>query len=300
MNVELQHIFTGHADAVYSLCAGHEPHFFYSGSADNFVGCWNNETGTFEKPLIKSTGSIYSLLHDVENQLLYVGQRRGIVLIVDLTRQKSPKSVQAHEGDIFSIVQDTDGKIYTAGGDGHLKIWSAIDFHLLHDFKLSTTNVRCIHLSSQNQEIFAGMSDHTIRVFDMQTLEQKQVLTGHQNSVFTIESLDANRMITAGRDAIFIIWQKKNNLWEQSGTVQAHLYTVNHLSLSPNGQFLASASRDKTFKIWDAQTMKLLKVIDQKFPDTHTHSVNRVLWMDNHQIISTGDDKKIISWKISE
>lgn len=300
MQVELQHIYTGHADAVYSLCEGHEPHLFYSGSADNFVGCWNAETGTFQNPLVKSTGSIYSLLHDMENRVLYVGQRYGIVLIVDLNKQESPRSVQAHDGDVFSIVKDKTGNILTAGGDGHMKVWTSKEFKLLHDFRLSTANVRCIHFSPQKDEIFAGLSDHTIRVFDAGTYIQKQVLTGHQNSVFTIESLDENRLITAGRDAVFLIWEKENAQWIHTQTIPAHLYTVNHLSISPDGKLLASASRDKTFKIWDAATLTLLKVMDQsKFSEAHTHSVNRLLWMGNQHLISTGDDKKIFSWQIS-
>lgn len=300
MNIELQHIFTGHADAVYSLCHGHESPFFYSGSADQFVGCWNNITGTFEKPLVKSTGSIYALLHDKENQLLYVGQRRGTVIIVDLTRQNEPKSVQAHDGDIFSIVQDYAGKIYTAGGDGYLKIWDALDFHLIHSSRLSTTNVRCIHFTSENNELIVGLSDHTIRIFDAQTLELKQILTGHKNSVFTIESLNSKKLVSAGRDAVFIVWEKVSDKWEKSEVIQAHLYTVNHLALSPDKKLLASASRDKTFKIWNADSLQLLKVIDiNKFPNMHTHSVNRLLWIDDEQLLSTGDDKKIISWKLA-
>jgi WD40 repeat protein len=75
---------------------------------------------------------------------------------------------------------------------------------------------------------------------------------------------------------------------------------VNHLSLSPNKKLLASASRDKTIKIWDAESLELLKVLDRtKYPTSHTHSVNRLLWLNDDTLISTGDDRKVICWKIS-
>lgn len=297
MKVELLHIYTGHADAIYALCKGHAEGIFYSGSADQFVGSWNAALGTFDKPLVKATGSIYALCHDIPQQTLYVGQRKGIIIQVDLTKEQIPRSYQAHESDVFCIEQVDENRIATGSADGHLKIWSKNPFKLLHDFKLSDTSIRSIHI--YQKEIFVGLSDHTIRVFDTDTWTQKQLLQGHQNSVFTITTIDENTLVSAGRDATFIIWKKTDHQWISAQSIPAHMYTVNHLSLSPNGQLLASASRDKTFKIWDAQTMKLLKVINrQKVEAAHTHSINRVLWLDDQTLLTTGDDKKIIAWQV--
>jgi WD40 repeat protein len=299
MNIEIQHIIKGHADAVYSLCLGHEKHLFYSGSADHFVGCWNEDTGVFEQPLVKSTGSIYSLYHDSANQNLYVGERNGIILKVDLTKEIPPKAIQAHDGDVFSLIEGKNGLIISGGSDGHLKVWTK-DLQLIKDFHLSNKNIRCIQFFEDDNEILVGLSDHTIRVLNADTFEHIQILEDHKNSVFTIEKIDSNRFISAGRDAVFMVWQKENHHWKNTKTIPAHLYTVNHLSLSPNKKLLASASRDKTIKIWDAESLDLLKVLDRtKYPTSHTHSINRLLWLNENTIISTGDDRKVISWKIS-
>jgi WD40 repeat protein len=299
MNIEIQHIIKGHADAVYYLCLGHEKHLFYSGSADHFVGCWNNNTGEFEQPLVKSTGSIYSLYHDSANQNLFVGERNGIILKVDLTKEIPPKAIQAHDGDVFSLIEGKDGQIISGGGDGHLKVWTK-DLLLIKDFHMSNKNIRCIQFFEEDNEILVGLSDHTIRVLNADTFEHIQILEDHKNSVFTIEKIDSNRFISAGRDAVFMVWLRENNHWKNTETIPAHLYTVNHLSLSPNKKLLASASRDKTIKIWDAESLELLKVLDRtKYPTSHTHSVNRLLWLNDDTLISTGDDRKVISWKIS-
>jgi hypothetical protein len=37
-----------------------------------------------------------------------------------------------------------------------------------------------------------------------------------------------------------------------------------------------------------------------KFEAAHTHSVNRVLWADEEQLLSAGDDKKILGWIIKD
>lgn len=299
MNVELRHVFNGHVGANYSLCNGLESHLFYSGSADRFVGSWDTKTGKLIGPLVRGSSSIYSLWLDAATSTLYVGQRQGTVLIIDLTKKKEPRSIQAHSGDIFSIALNEYGHVITAGGDGRLKVWDQKDFQLLYDLYISTKSVRSLHLSANKDEFYIGGSDHTVRVFNAKDMTEKQTLVGHSNSVFTIQSIGNDQLITSGRDAIFIVWRKKKDEWVMSKRVSAHLYTVNHISLSPNGRLLASASRDKTIKIWDAYSLELLKVIDnKKYPEGHSHSVNKLLWKDDHLLISTGDDRKIISWNI--
>ncbi|MCO5248210.1 MAG: WD40 repeat domain-containing protein [Chitinophagales bacterium] len=299
MNIELQHHFKGHAWAVYTFTKGIEEDSFYSGSADKFVGSWNIKTLEFNGPLVKGSGSIYTIVLDRDRKLLYVGQRDGVILIVDLTKEKPPRAIQAHDGDVFAMARDDQGCIYSGAGDGVLKIWTS-EMELIKAHPLSTKNIRSIHISPYGQEFYVGISDHTTRVFDIESVVQKQVLVGQQNSVFTIETLDENRIITSGRDATIFLWEKQNNEWFNTTTIPAHNYTINHLSISPNQQLFASAGRDKTIKVWDAKTLDLLKVLTrEKYKDAHTHSVNRLLWYDDQTLISGGDDRKVLVWKLS-
>lgn len=81
--------------------------------------------------------------------------------------------------------------------------------------------------------------------------------------------------------------------------IPAHWYAINDLKLSPDGKYFASASRDKTIKIWDANSYELLKVLDNEKFEGHTHSVNSLLWVNEHLLLSTGDDRQIIAWEIN-
>jgi WD40 repeat protein len=81
----------------------------------------------------------------------------------------------------------------------------------------------------------------------------------------------------------------------QSPEQAAHLFTLNHIAFSPDGHLFATASRDKTFKIWDAQTYELLKVVDTLRLGGHINSVNRLLWHGGG-LISVSDDRRAIIW----
>lgn len=56
---------------------------------------------------------------------------------------------------------------------------------------------------------------------------------------------------------------------------------------------------DKTIKLWEAENMDLLKVIDYQKNESHQSSVNKILWIDRKRFISCSDDKKIILFEIN-
>ena len=77
------------------------------------------------------------------------------------------------------------------------------------------------------------------------------------------------------------------------------MYAINHIVFSPDGSKYATASMDKSIKIWDAEKHKLLKVIDKSRHAGHGTSVNKLLWTQHeHWLVSASDDRSISVWDI--
>jgi WD40 repeat protein len=82
--------------------------------------------------------------------------------------------------------------------------------------------------------------------------------------------------------------------------IPAHNYHINDIKFNPSASLFATVSMDKTLKIWDSETLKLLKVVDRFKQDAHTNSVNKIIWLNENELITCGDDKLIFQWEIIE
>ncbi|MEH2159652.1 MAG: WD40 repeat domain-containing protein, partial [Nostoc sp.] len=89
--------------------------------------------------------------------------------------------------------------------------------------------------------------------------------------------------------------EPKENRAIEVNTLEGHSNVVISVAYSPNGQQLASASDDKTIKIWDVSSGQLLKTLTG-----HSSEVISVAYSPNgQQLASASYDKTIKIWDVS-
>ena len=79
--------------------------------------------------------------------------------------------------------------------------------------------------------------------------------------------------------------------------IPAHNYMIYDLQFI--GEYLLSASRDKTIKCWNANDLSILQRLDFKSKG-HKHSVNALVILSTDSFVSCSDDRQVISWKVKE
>lgn len=298
--VEKIDTFSGHQDCVYALAESSEPGKFYSAAGDGFVVEWNQAIPDLGVPIARVHNSIYAVeLHRNSGQL-WVGHNFDGIHVINPRKKAAEHSLKLSKSAIFDI------KFYeeialVGSGDGIVSIIDVPNLAFKRHLKASDKSVRTIAINARTKEFAVGYSDHKIRVFSLQDFTLKYVLIGHINSVFTLRyTTDGNLLVSGSRDAKLISWDV-NNSYAQLQLVNAHLFAINDLALSPAGDLFATCSMDKSIKIWDAQTLQLLKVIDRGRYAGHGTSINRLLWTNFHnQLLACSDDRTISAWEISE
>jgi len=290
---------TGHEASVYTLAFDSSEKHFLSGGGEGWIVRWDMENPELGKLLARAQGNIYALCHLPEQELLIAGNMNGGMHWIDLQDQTKSRDIQHHQKGVFAIKVWKD-KVLSLGGDGMLSQWSIKERRVVESLHLTNKSLRSIAIHPSRNELAIGASDHQIYILDADNWEIKKTIEkAHENSVFSLQyDPKGDYLWTGGRDAHLKTWEVAKD-YQLVADQSAHWFTINDIAFHPKGHLLATASRDKTIKIWDAQTFKLLKVLETIRDGGHINSVNALYWSSyNNYLISCSDDRSLIIWKI--
>jgi WD40 repeat protein len=292
---------TGHRDCVYTVERGPQTNQFFSSGADGIVAQWDLTQPDTAQLVAKVSSSVYALKYLPEQNWLLIGHNQNSLEVLDLAQKAILKTIPLPQAAIFDIqVHGSLPLAYVALGNGVLLLVDLEKLAVVKSMQLSEKSVRSVAVHPAGQEIAVGLSDHRILILDAQTLVVKQTLESHTGSVFTVAyTPNGEYLISGSRDAHLKIWKVKENYSEHASII-AHLFTINHITFHPNGRLFATCSMDKSVKIWDAETFKLLKVIDKARHAGHGTSVNKLFWSGHwNQLVSCSDDRSISVWALT-
>ena len=287
----------GHRASVFAVSMGFGSHTIISGSGDGWIVNWDLRKPEEGKLIAKVEGQIFAL-HAIENRnIIVAGTYAGNVHFIDLRDKSNIKIFPHHPKGVFTIFQIGD-YIFTGGGDGVITKWSP-EFKPVESLKLSHSNLRSIDYSEKRNEMVVGCSDTNIYFINPDTMKLTgRIMEAHENSVFTAKYLSDNLILSGGRDAQLKAWSigsKVNCLSTQS----AHWFTINDIAINLQKRIFATASRDKTIRIWDIDDFSLLKVIDKEKNEGHVNSVNKLFWSSyKNYLISASDDRSLAIWEM--
>ncbi len=297
--MEIQRIdtFSGHKAPIYSLEEGREPHFIYSAGSDGWVVEWNLQKPDVGKVLAHIEGSVYCLKLDRSTNIFWIGQNFEGIHGVQVNDQSRVFSIAMPKKAIFDICF-WDNQVWVAHDHGLISVVDRESQQIIKHIKSGDKSARKFCLLGQDK-IAIGFSDGFIRVLN-KNFEMEFAWLAHQLSVFSMIYEDSSHsLISVSRDAKIKRWLLEGENTRLVQEVPAHIYAIHDVVVSPDQQFFASASMDKTIKIWRANDLTLLKVIDAPRYGSHKNSVNKLLWSAYlDYLVSASDDKNISIWKI--
>ncbi|ETN97106.1 WD-40 repeat-containing protein [Reticulomyxa filosa] len=147
---------------------------------------------------------------------------------------------------------------------------------LLNTFSGHTNRVTSVDYSTfdGDQFICSSSADKTVRVWDLKTDKQIQLISEYSSYTYCVKfstyhrRLHRNVICFSSFDKTILFWDIKNN--RQLQAFDGHGSNVFGIELSQfsGGRYLCSGSHDKTIYLWDIETCKSLHVFNG-----HTHTV---------------------------
>jgi cytochrome c len=151
--------------------------------------------------------------------------------------------------------------------------------------------VRALAISPDGSGAVSGSFDTSAIRWSLQRNAAEQVLRFHDGAVNAVALVGDGRVATSGEDAKIAIWKPGDAV--PTTVFEGHTAPIAAIAASPDGAWLASASWDRTVRLWP------LKGGAARVLEGHQDNANGVAFMpDGKALVSAGYDATVRIWPL--
>lgn len=155
-----------------------------------------------------------------------------------------------------------------------------------------TAQVRSVSFSPDGTLLAAGASNGVIFVWDIDTGEMVEALTGHDGIISLSFSPDGSLLAAGSFDSRVFVWDVKTG--ENVETLAGHTDGARSVLFSPNGSLLAAGTGDGTIFVWNVDTGEIVETLLG-----HTGWVESMAFTPDGSLIASGSyDGTVGLWDI--
>lgn len=184
--------------------------------------------------------------------LAFCSSKLGQLLVYEWQSESYILKQQGHFDATNSLTYSPDGsRVVTAAEDGKIKVWDVASGFCLATFEEHTSAVTAVQFAKKGQVLFSASLDGTVRAWDLIRYRNFRVFTATERVQFTCLAVEpSGEVVSAGSTDSFDVFVWSVQTGQLLDTLSGHEGPVSCLAFSMENAVLASASWDKTIRIW--------------------------------------------------
>lgn len=301
LNTETPHFTaTGHKHWVLSIAWSPDGKKLASGCKNSQIFIWDPNTGQQTGKVLAGhtkwiTYLCWEPLHlNPECRYLASASKDCAIRIWDTVLGKCDKILTGHVQSVTCVKWGGDGLLYSSSQDRTIKVWRAQDGVMCRTLQGHAHWVNTMALST-DYVLRTGAfepAEATVNLQDMRGSldELKEKALQRYNNV---RGQGPERLVSGSDDFTLFLWtpaEEKKPLCRMTG----HHALINEVLFSPDTRLIASASFDKSIKIWEGKTGKYLTSLRG-----HVSAVYQISWSaDSRLLVSGSSDSTLKVWDV--
>ena len=230
-------------------------------------------------PLQTQVTAIASL----NNERLVLGSKNEISLFEGENKNITTISKEI-KGRINCLIRLSNGNVASGGQDSTIKIWDIDKKQLVSTLTGHTSMIWEIRELDGNRLISAS-DDNKSKIWDLKTKKNEDLCKSHRH-ISGLAILKNNKVVVASGKNIFLYDLKTK---EQESFLDISVWTLKELS---NGDVAAGLGNGLLYIIQVTDEL----IIKTKFPRGHNKTINYIIELDNHKIVTSSDENDLILW----
>jgi WD40 repeat protein len=271
--------------------------FIASGSTDQTVIIWWEDENIFRsnrKEIVDVKIVVRSLAVSRDCKSFACGGDDKKIFIWGISPNKLLQTIDPSEdlGEILDLKWSPNGKyLAVASTKSILSIWDVSTWAIFKKFIGHTSKILSVDWNSNGRRIATGSEDKTLRLWDVESERCLKVWRKFGRRVVSVSyNKDNNRIAGGCSDSTIKIVEVNSE--ESFRNLSGHIDIVwnNVMRGSGSNNIFASASSDKTIKIWNCTKGELLRTIQ-------SGNVSSLDWSNDSRFIASGTwDKCVRVW----
>ncbi|XP_043574109.1 notchless protein homolog 1 [Chiloscyllium plagiosum] len=204
------------------------------------------------------------------------------------------KILTGHTQSVTCVKWGGDGLIFSSSQDRTIKVWRAQDgvmcrtlqghAHWVNTMALSTDYVlRTGSFEPAEATIVPQDSDDSLEELKQKALQRYEQTRGQEQE----------RLVSGSDDFTLFLWTPAESK-KPVARLTGHQALINEVCFSPDTRLIASASFDKSVKLWDSRTGKYLASLRG-----HVSAVYQIAWSADSRLLASGSsDSTLKVWDV--
>jgi WD40 repeat protein/energy-coupling factor transporter ATP-binding protein EcfA2 len=263
-NHPLTRSLAGHTKAARAIVTSLKNGALYSGGSDGKVFLWTRETGIWKGKLIKEFADyqIYSMDISPDGNTLAIGglypidRNANYAMLINLDNMGGePKKIAGYKSDIENVSFTPDSKGFYARSNAGKSIMFS-DLTSAKEVVTSKEKITSIDLSPDGNSLAGVTEEGNLYVWDVRknfAASRYPILTGRLNDLLAVTFTPAGNSVVVG-DQNGELRMVTNGT--PSRPLSGHTSMIEQIKFSHSGKFMATASYDKTLRLWNMEKLK--------------------------------------------